>query len=126
MESQSARPREVMSPRFWAVGVRLGDVESAEATSGLREAWKVFRQLIVRGMPLKLMHFRPISRMNSAVGTSLPLAPCAADATRCSAGNESGELSVNVAAAYHHSCQYGGGRGILDLRDWAMSAHSNC
>ena len=57
---------------FCDVGLRLGVVESCEVMSLGSEAWNAFRQLIVRGMPLKLMHLRPTSLMNSAVLTPSP------------------------------------------------------
>ena len=53
---------------------------------------------MVRGMPLKLMHFRPTSRISSAAATGV-VSGCEA-ATACRIGSESGELSVNVEAAY--------------------------
>lgn len=53
---------------------------------------------MVRGMPLKPMHLRPTSRMNSAFWTAE--SGCLEDATLWRTGRESGELRVNVAAAY--------------------------
>lgn len=47
-------------------------------------------------MPLKLMHLRPTSRINSAAWTSFSCW----DAMAWRMGSESGELRVNVAAAW--------------------------
>ena len=41
-----------------------------------RELWKAPRQLIDRGMPLKEMHFRPISRWSSAIVTGFKEESC--------------------------------------------------
>lgn len=97
MEFHRPRPRFAIESRFWVVGWRDGLVDSFFVTSSGRLAWKALRQLIVRGMPLKLMHLRPTSRMNSAVRVSDPA--CCEEATLCRTDSESGELSVNVAAA---------------------------
>lgn len=98
IESQSCFPRALISPRFSSVGVREGFVDSCEATSRGRDPWNALRQLIVRGIPLKLMHFRPTSRISSAVDASVP-AFCA-EATLWRTDSESGEFRVNVAAVY--------------------------
>jgi hypothetical protein len=71
-------------------------------TEAGREAWKALRQLMERGMPLKLMHLRPTSRMSSAVwmgSLGLGLWWPGEDATSWRMVRESGELRVNVAAA---------------------------
>lgn len=66
---------------------------SWEVTAAGRAAWKALRQLMVRGMPLKEMHLRPTSRMSSADEVD-------EEATLWRMGSESGELRVNVAAAW--------------------------
>jgi len=83
--------------------VRVGVVDSWEVMEGDRPALKAPRQLIVRGMPLKEMHLRPISRINSAAargdkgvvsGGGLVVA------TSWRISRDAGELRVNVAAAW--------------------------
>jgi hypothetical protein len=82
--------------------VREGVVERSAAQGwSASEARKALRQLMERGMPLKEMHLRPISRISSAVGRG-------ADdegeevvvATEWRMRSEAGELRVNVAAAW--------------------------
>lgn len=49
----------------------VGSVDRPRATSSGRLLRNAPRQLIVRGMPLNPMHFRPTSRINSAVSTAV-------------------------------------------------------
>lgn len=99
MESHNPRPRANASSIFCDVGCRLAFVLSFDVTSSGSDAWKALRELIVRGIPLKLIHFRPTSRMNSAFWTAE--LGSFDDATWWRTGRESGELRVNVAAAYN-------------------------
>lgn len=59
---------------------------------------------MVRGMPLKEIHFNPTSRISSAVASFgfAMFEGADEDATLCRAESDSGELRVNVAA----DCQY--------------------
>ncbi len=77
------------------VGVVLREgAQGSEATAAL----KALRVLMVRGMPLKEMHLRPISRRSSAVERGVKVR--AMVGTReCRTRREAGELRVIVAAA---------------------------
>jgi hypothetical protein len=61
-------------------------------------ARKAPRLLMVRGMPLKEMHFRPVSRISSAVVRGVREGE-REGAREWRARSEAGELRVNVAAA---------------------------
>lgn len=98
MESQSCRPRAPVASMLSGVRPRVGAVDSEAATLRGSDAWNALRQLMVRGMPLKLMHLSPTSRISSAV--CVALAPACAAATSNRTGSASGELRVKVAAAY--------------------------
>ena len=77
----------------------MGVCDSCELMDSGRLALKALRQLMVRGMPLKLMHFRPTSRMNSAVAR-LSLADWEVLASWYSSVRDSGEFIVMVVAVY--------------------------
>jgi hypothetical protein len=84
------------------VGVRMreGVVERSEDQGWCaRPDLKDPRQLIVRGMPLKEMHLRPISRISSAVVSGVSDGVWEG-ARSCRMSREAGELRVNVAAAF--------------------------
>lgn len=101
MESHSPLPLALTSSMLADVRVREACVDKEEVMLWGRDAWNALRQLIVRGIPLKEMHLRPTSRMNSAVRTcAVWESPRSAEATVCRIERASGELSVNVAAAY--------------------------
>jgi hypothetical protein len=99
MESQRAFPRAEISEMLEGDGVRVGVVESAEEIRSGREDLNAFRQFIVRGIPLKLMHFRPTSRMVSAVWIA-SFGDCDEVMYSYSAVREAGEFIVIVAAVY--------------------------
>lgn len=83
---------------FSGVGARVGvRVSWAVIVSG-RLARKEPRQLIVRGIPLKLMHFSPTSRMSSAVSRDWVGVVVLARLYR--AVRDSGEFIVIVAAVW--------------------------
>ena len=93
------RPRVVRASMLGGVGVRVG-VVVREVDQGwwAREDLKAERVLIVRGMPLKEMHLRPISRRSSAVERGVKVR--AMVGTReCRTRREARELRVIVAAA---------------------------
>lgn len=75
----------------------VGAFDNADEISIGKPEEKAPRQLIVRGMPLKLMHLSPTSRMSSA---AYIFWACELEdvATRCSSSRESGEFIVIVAA----------------------------
>lgn len=66
-----------------------------------RKERKALRLLMVRGMPLKEMHLRPISRMNSADSKAAfdDKLERRDEASVSRGSKEEGELRVNVAAA---------------------------
>lgn len=93
---------------------RVGVVDKWEESCGwVEERWarKKLRVLIVRGMPLKEMHLRPISRMNSAGSRSAEEEGEGEEEDEEEEGHreeasvrrgpkEEGELRVKVAAAW--------------------------
>ena len=96
-----------MAARFSGVGWRVGRVSSWVAHgSDAISARKAFRQLMVRGMPLKLMHLSPTSRISSAAESGVSEAGDCVVATWWRMASEAGELCVNVAAACYrrHMC----------------------
>ena len=99
MLCQRLRPRAVMDSRLAGVGVRVGVVERlVDQGWWEREDLKVERVLIVRGMPLKEMHLRAISRRSSAVASG-GRGVVRSGERECRIRREAGELRVMVAAA---------------------------
>ena len=115
MASQRARPRLFMCSMLEGSGKRVGLVFREDAIDEGSSARKAFNMLMVRGIcneyeytalshasgqmlaPLKPMHFRPISRMNSAIATP-SLSGLAVAELLYRAIIDSGEFIVMVAA----------------------------
>lgn len=98
----NALPRALMLSIFCAVGARDARVSNCVASLGwaLRTwARNSPSELMVRGMPLKLMHLRPISRISSAAERGDSEEREGSVATLWRTAREAGELRVNVAAA---------------------------
>jgi len=95
---QRARPRARVASMFSAVNVRDGRVSKPVDPLIFAPSRKAVRQLIVRGMPLKLIHLRPTSRIVSAADRSVS-EEGRSKAICWSLHRDSGEFSVNVAAA---------------------------
>lgn len=78
----------------------MGVRDSGAATESGNPALKALRQLMVRGIPLKLMHLRPTSRMSSAMATLSSVDWEEEVACWKRMPRESGEFMVIVAAVY--------------------------
>jgi hypothetical protein len=97
-------------------GVRDGVVDKPLPTSSDSCERKALRQLIVRGTPLKPMHFKPTSRINSAFCTASARGRSAL-AKEWRAESDWGEFIVIVAAV----CTSGQWNGPMHLDVYSAS-----
>lgn len=96
MLSHSSLPFFLISGKESNVSSRVGVVLRDEVTEEGRDEMNAPSTLMVRGMPLKDMHFRATSRMSSAVWTGVEVDE--EEATECRMVRDSGEFIVIVAA----------------------------